>query len=90
MRYLKSFYFLLAMLISVASYAGPVDINTADAAAIATAVNGVGEKKATAIVRYREAHGPFANIDELVNVKGIGTRTVEKNRPNLTAIPPAP
>jgi competence protein ComEA len=43
-----------------------------------------------AIVQYRETHGPFASVDELANVKGIGMKTVESNRANLTVISPRP
>ena len=63
--------------------AGPVDINTADAATLASAIKGVGEKKAATIVAYRETHGPFTRIEDLSNVKGIGPDTIEKNRQNL-------
>lgn len=57
-----------------------VDINTASAEELAEALNGVGEAKARAIVEYREANGPFTHIDELINVRGIGMATVDKNR----------
>ena len=89
MNYLKSFYLALLMLVSVQAYAAPVDINTADAGELASAITGVGEKKAAVIVQYREAHGPFTSVDELAMVKGIGAGTVEKNRHNLTVAPPA-
>jgi competence protein ComEA len=89
MHYLKSICFLLAMLVAVSAYAGPVDINTADVGTIASAISGVGEKKAAAIVRYREANGPFMSVDELANVKGIGMRTVDRNREQLTVSVPA-
>ena len=56
-----------------------VNINTADAAAIAAGLDGVGLKRAAAIVRYREANGPFQDAGELVEVKGIGARTVAAN-----------
>jgi len=72
-----------AMLASLQVYAGPVDINTADAATLAGAINGVGEKKAATIIAYRDVHGPFARIEDLSNVKGIGLGTIEKNRQNL-------
>ena len=72
-----------AMLASLQVNAGPVDINTADAATLAGAINGVGEKKAATIVAYREVHGPFARVEDLSNVKGIGAGTIEKNRQNL-------
>lgn len=58
----------------------PVNINSADAQTIADRLNGVGLKKAQAIVTYREQHGPFKAAEELVNVAGIGTATLEKNR----------
>ncbi len=57
-----------------------VNVNTADAEAIAAELNGSGWKKAQAIVAYREANGPFKNIEQLAEVKGIGLKTVEKNR----------
>ncbi|MGB5177138.1 MAG: helix-hairpin-helix domain-containing protein [Gammaproteobacteria bacterium] len=71
------------MLLSLPVNAGPVDINTADAAALAGAINGVGETKAATIVAYREMHGPFMRVEDLSNVKGIGPGTIEKNRQNL-------
>jgi competence protein ComEA len=57
-----------------------VDINTASAEQIAEALNGVGPSKSEAIVAYRKEHGAFEHIDELVNVRGIGLRTVDQNR----------
>ena len=89
MNYLRSFCLALMMLVSVQVYAGPVDINSADASELASAITGVGEKKALVIVQYREAHGPFASVDELAMVKGIGTATIEKNRHNLMVAPAA-
>jgi competence protein ComEA len=79
----KSLLISMAMLVSLHAYAGPVDINTADAATLASAMNGVGEKKAATIVAYRNAHGPFSRVEDLSNVKGIGLSTIEKNRQNL-------
>ena len=57
-----------------------VNVNTADAAAIATELKGIGAKKAQAIIEYREANGEFKTIESLTSVKGIGLKTVEKNR----------
>lgn len=57
-----------------------VNVNTADAGAIAEELNGIGAKKAQAIVEYREANGDFKTIESLTEVKGIGLKTVEKNR----------
>jgi competence protein ComEA len=70
-----------AMLLSSgALQAGPVNINTADAATLARELNGVGLKRAEAIVEYRQKHGPFKSADELSLVKGIGPAAVAKNR----------
>lgn len=56
-----------------------VNVNTADAAAIAAKLDGVGLKKAQAIVSYREANGRFDAAADLANVKGIGAATVARN-----------
>lgn len=57
-----------------------VDINTADAATIAEQLVGIGDAKAQAIVEYREQHGPFTSVEDLVEVSGIGEKTLEKIR----------
>jgi competence protein ComEA len=51
--------------------AGPVDLNTADVALLET-LPGVGPATAAAIVDHRERHGPFASVDGLLEVRGIG------------------
>jgi len=88
MRTIQSMLVLLAMLVSVPSFAGPVDINSADASTLASAITGVGESKAAAIVAYRDTHGPFASVDELSKVKGVGMKTVDKSRNNLMVSTP--
>ena len=60
-----------------------VDINTASEAELATLTN-IGEAKAREIVAYRKANGPFASVEDLAKVKGIGAATIEKNRARLT------
>ncbi len=65
------------------SYAAPVNVNTADAATLAQNINGIGPKKAQAIVNYRKQNGPFKSVDDLVKVKGIGLKIVEKNKADL-------
>jgi len=73
------------LLIAGAVYAAdPVNINTADAEMLATAISGVGVKKAREIVSYREKNGPFESVDDLVQVSGIGMQTVDGSRANLT------
>ena len=75
---------LCAMLLPFLALAGPVNINTADAEALAEAINGVGIKKARDIVAYRQENGPFETVDELADVRGIGMPTVDRSRENLT------
>lgn len=70
--------FTLASGIAIAGQ--PVNVNTADAATLAESLDGVGASKAEAIIAYRDANGPFKDADQLVNVKGIGLKTLEKNR----------
>ena len=61
-----------------------VNINTADAQALAETLKGVGVSRAQEIVRYRETYGPFSSVDELIEVKGIGASTLEMNREVIT------
>lgn len=61
-----------------------VNINHADAQTLAAGLKGVGISRAKEIVRYRETYGPFASVDELEDVKGVGLSTIEKNRALLT------
>lgn len=61
-----------------------VSINTASAEALAEAMNGVGLKKAQAIVSYREEYGPFKTVDDLKQVPGMGNSLVERNLAHLT------
>jgi len=79
---MKSLVTVLATgLFSIWAWAAqPVNVNSASAEDIAQALKGVGVNKAEAIVDYRNANGKFKHIDELINVKGIGIRTVDINR----------
>ncbi len=74
---------LMAACLPMWSFAGPVDINTANAETISSELNGIGLAKARAIVEYREKYGPFKSADDLSLVKGIGDKTVELNRANI-------
>ena len=84
MKMIKAVLFSLVLLFSNMAYAGLVNINQADAPTLASELKGVGDKKAQAIVDYRTQNGPFISIDDLQNVKGISTKTVESNRSNLS------
>jgi competence protein ComEA len=61
-----------------------VSINTASAEDLARVMNGVGMKKAQAIVSYRQEYGPFKTLDDLKQVPGMGGALVERNLGNLT------
>ncbi|HIH8928330.1 TPA: helix-hairpin-helix domain-containing protein [Klebsiella variicola] len=61
-----------------------VSINHASAEQLAQALNGVGLKKAQAIVSYREEYGPFKTLDDLKQVPGMGSALVERNLTHLT------
>ena len=74
---------LLMSLIALAAWAGPVDLNSADAETIARELNGVGVSRAQAIVDYREQFGAFSSADELLNVDGIGPHILEVNKSNI-------
>ncbi|QLB13612.1 competence protein ComEA [Bisgaardia hudsonensis] len=60
-----------------------VNINTATASEIQQALTGIGEKKAIAIVAYRQENGNFTDIEQLTEVKGIGKATLEKNKDRI-------
>ena len=89
MKKIISLAVLLAAAMPLAVFAGPVDINTADAATISAELKGIGLSKARAIVEYRKKHGPFKSPEDLSLVKGIGDRTVELNRADIRVKPVA-
>jgi competence protein ComEA len=68
---------------SAVSWAGPVNINTADAATLAAELSGVGPALAAAIVEDREANGSFETPQALARVRGIGEHILEMNRTNI-------
>ena len=62
---------------SPAESSGLININTAGAEELMT-LPGIGESKASEIIRYRESHGPFGAVEEIMNVSGIGNSVYEK------------
>jgi competence protein ComEA len=60
-----------------------ININTATAEELET-LKGIGPAKAEAIVAYREQNGPFSSVDDLVNVTGIGEKTLANIRDKIT------
>ena len=80
---LNALLLTLMLTFSSVSIAQEVNINTADAQSIASSLNGIGLKKAEAIVVWRTEHGNFTDLAGLENVKGIGQKTLEKNKDNI-------
>ena len=84
MKTLKSLIFIVLFSISGLVNAGQVNINTADAETLASELSGIGQSKAEAIIAYRDKYGPYRQIEDLANVKGIGMATIDKNKSKLT------
>lgn len=83
MKTIRILFALLALTLSAYTYAGPVNINTADAQTLSKNIKGVGLKKAQAIIAYREKNGKFKTVADLKKVKGIGVKLLEKNSDSL-------
>ncbi|SDK02674.1 competence protein ComEA [Ferrimonas sediminum] len=60
-----------------------ININTANAEQLASSLKGVGTRKAEAIVAYREQHGPFTELAQLAEVKGIGEQIITANNDRI-------
>lgn len=73
----------LSLLGAGAAVAGPVNINTADAATLAAELTGIGPALAAEIVRDREQNGIYESPEALTRVKGVGERIIEMNRENI-------
>jgi len=74
---------LLLALLPAVSWAGPVNVNTADATTLAKELEGIGPSKAQAIVEYRQKNGAFRSAEDLLKVDGIGPRVLELNKANI-------
>ncbi len=81
MKFLKTLM-VTAVLLAQSAFAA-VNINQAEAVEIADELKGIGLSKAKAIVAYRLENGPFETVEQLTEVKGIGLKTVEKNRAEI-------
>lgn len=83
------FFVLVSLLCfsNVSMAAKPLDVNLATAEQLAAVMVGVGQKKAQAIIEYRETNGAFNALDELIFVKGIGPSLLKKNRVYLSIGP---
>ncbi len=68
----------------------PVDLNRATAEQL-EGLDGIGAAKARAIIEFREANGPFASVDDLLQVRGIGDKLLAALKPQVTVgAAPAP
>ena len=74
---------IFALTFSSTVLAQTVNINTADAQTIAESLKGIGLSKAQAIVAWRESNGKFSDLETLQEVKGIGAKTLEKNKEDI-------
>jgi len=85
---------IVSLLPAGAAIAGPVNLNSADAATLAKELDGIGPAKAQAIIEFRQKNGPFKSPEDLLKVDGIGERVLEQNRGNIrlsgAAAAPAP
>ena len=61
-----------------------INLNTADASLLST-LTGIGQSKAEAIIAYREEHGGFTSIEEIMNVEGIKEGTFSKIKDKISA-----
>ena len=83
MKYIRTLAAVAALTLATITSAAPVNINTASAEEIASALNGIGMSKAEAIVEYRQTYGLFTRSDEIMFVRGIGDATYEKNKSDI-------
>jgi competence protein ComEA len=74
---------LVVSILPAVVWAGPVNINTADAETLAAELDGIGLTRAEAIVEDRQSNGPFSQAEDLGRVKGVGQWIVNQNRGNI-------
>lgn len=68
---------LLSLILFSSLLFSAINVNKANSAQLQT-LNGIGPTKAQEIINYRKTHGGFKTVEELVNVKGIGPKTLMK------------
>lgn len=79
----KLFKGLTLLFLTAPVFAGPVNINTADAEQLAEELDGIGPALAAAIVRDREENGRYESPEQIMRVRGIGERVLENNLENI-------
>jgi competence protein ComEA len=65
-----------------AENSGKINLNKATVEELSQ-LKGIGMKYAERIVQYRDKNGPFKNVEDLLNVQGIGSKTIEKNKDRI-------
>jgi competence protein ComEA len=78
----KLFLSLILTLFMVVAAFAAINLNTADQATLES-IKGIGPAKAAAIVEYRDAHGKFNSVDDLLQIKGIGPKLLEQIKPEV-------
>ena len=68
---------------SAVEQAAVININTASAEQLSNGLKGIGIKRAESIVKYREANGDFTSVEQLLAVKGVGEKVLEKNKTRI-------
>ncbi|KJV33070.1 topoisomerase [Aquitalea magnusonii] len=89
----KLFALIVGMFFICASALAAININTANQQQLES-LNGIGPVKAKAIIDYRTKNGAFKTVDDLKKVSGIGDKTLEKLKKDIsvtgTSTVPAP
>ena len=75
--------FILALILLSTLLFSAINVNKANSAQLQT-LNGIGPTKAQEIINYRKSHGGFKTVEELVNVKGIGPKSLMKMKSQVT------
>jgi len=77
--------FVAIFMVTGTAWAGDkIDVNTATAEQLQS-IKGIGVKTAAAIIAYRNAHGAFKDVEDMVKVKGIGKKKLAKIEDELEA-----
>ena len=83
MENLRRCIFAVLLTLPLLVFAGEsININTADKEVLMS-IKGIGEKRAEAIIAYREQNGPFKSVDQLAEIKGLGQVFIDSNREQL-------
>lgn len=80
---IRSLLVLCLVMFSNNVFAGALNINLASEEQISKTLQGIGPSKAAAIVQFRNENGPFKTFEDLLNVKGVGTKLVAKIKPHV-------